>query len=40
MVFRALGFESKGSAKMKCFSVSETLEPKPEYDKKVQRKQS
>ena len=33
-------FESKGSAKMKCFSVSETLEPKPEYDKKVQRKQS
>ena len=33
-------FESKGSAKVKCFSVSETLEPKPEYDKRVQRKQS
>ena len=30
MVFRALGFESKGSVKMKYFSVSETLEPKPE----------
>ena len=26
---------------LKCnFSVSETFEPKPEYDKKVQRKQS
>ena len=40
MVFRALGFESKGSAKMKYFSDSETFEPKSEYDKKVQRKQS
>ena len=40
MVFRALGFESKGSAKMKYFSVSETFEPKSEYNKKNQRKQS